>query len=144
MIIITGTDGTNNIIQLVLGPQSDLQLGSTKFIPLDLDEIIKEFEDQFLPVKLTITRTNNEVDLAIRLENGKKNVKYTSTGVPGVEKTLDSKDTARTFRIDFTCPYCDTKGVWVENRMPTMCEGCLAIEEGLARRKIKDAKTSGI
>jgi len=155
MLIFNACDGEHNIIQFVLGPQTQLQLDMMGVIKLDLDKLLSGFESD-LPFKLVVTRSDNEQKTLQRLQStsgsppfppsfftkdGENNMEEPQSSVHEEDYTqnesqpYEDEDPRGQYVKELVCPGCKSKGVYLKKDMPPYCADCLKIELGLGNIK---------
>lgn len=156
MIIFTACDGKNNIVQLIIGPQTELQFNMLGSIKIDLNELLKRFQKD-LPLKMILTSTSDEFRTIDLLENSSNDgttpiIKYDDSEsetwtevspdggkqIPHEPKKNIKQSTPKPqmdprgiYMKDIICPGCKTEGVYIKKQMPPYCADCLKIELGL-------------
>jgi len=156
MLIFTANDGTNNIVQFVIGPETNFQMDMMGSIKLDLGKLLDQFDNK-LPLKMVITSSNDESKTYQMLS--------ATNGVPPFppaffksEKSMDEQpyigpmmtevneegnafdcaynDPRGQYVDDIKCPGCKTMGVYLKKQMPPYCADCLKIELGLGNIEV--------
>jgi hypothetical protein len=154
MIIFKVCDGEYNILQLVIGPQTDYQLDLEGLINLDLEELIDSFQYD-LPFKLVISRSNDEVrtmEMTQRINGGnsqqhvviKKDTKNNQNDDYDEDETVEYyyDDPRGEFIKGIPCPLCKADGVFLKKGQVPICADCLKIELGLGNVKIPKKEES--
>jgi hypothetical protein len=156
MLIFNSSDGKNNIIQLVMGPETQLQLDMSGCVKVNLQGLLENFDNETgLPFKLYITRSNNEQQtmkmLGIQSEP-EHEPRYITTdedtrAVDNTDEYHDDYSYSHPFGEyvkEIICPKCNEYGVFLKEDQPACCGDCLKIEKGLGNipEKPKDKTDS--
>jgi hypothetical protein len=151
MLIFRANDGENNIIQLVVGPETRFQLSMMGVIKVDLANLIDGF-DTATPLKLVITATDSEHKTmeALNVTDGSppfppeffksgRDMGREPIGEPPIHEGVAEPESAEYYHEDprgqyveeIKCPGCKSLGVYLKANMPPYCADCLKIELGL-------------
>lgn len=150
MLLINTSNGEVNIINCILGQQSDVQLSMVGSIHIDIDLLLEKFNNSDLPLRMVITKTDDEYRMAHLIE---KNVTGDSSFLTDLnEEVFDSyveeiesesdqpvnNDPRGQYAEDIICPLCKTKGVYLKENKPALCVDCLKIEYGLGNFDVEE------
>jgi len=112
-----------NMIHMIVGEETDFQLDMAGNIVVDLDELLDSSKKNIL----YINRCVNETDL-------KERIQYYQSMVEGSDnEKSESQEVKKSNYVNYglKCPKCGNNGCKVIDNVPTMCDTCKRIEEGL-------------
>jgi len=169
MIVLQNMTETNNIIHLIIGPQTNFQFDMSGALEVDIQKMIDQFPNKNLPIKLVITRSLNESETASILsamtaargsqeysipENDNSNSK--SNVMKNLLKMLEEEKKKQNNKVGISgaddprglweprliCPKCYNKGVFLKQGNPPLCADCLKIEKGIGNVVRKSKKST--
>jgi hypothetical protein len=162
MLIFNVTDGENNIIHCISGPETDFQLDMAGSVKLDITHIAGNF-DETRPLKMVFTRSSSEMNTLNMMKQaggmlpfggpdffadqergddsayGGDDSSYGGESNEKEELVATDKDPRGKFTKSYLCPQCLTAGVFLKKDYPVLCGDCMKIEIG---RKQKNPSES--